>query len=43
MRRHHESSADRLWKEKLDACVSSEEAIVVLFLVAVLVASMWVA
>ena len=44
MRKHYESSAaDRLWKEKLDACVSMQEAIVVLLLMAVLLASMLVA
>jgi hypothetical protein len=43
MRKHFESAADRLWKEKLDACVSTQEAIVVLLLMAVLITSLLVA
>lgn len=43
MRKHFESAADRLWKEKLDDCVSMQEAIIVLLLMAVLLTSMLVA
>jgi hypothetical protein len=43
MRKERESSADRIWKEKLDSCASPQEAIAVLLMMAVLVVSMLVA
>jgi hypothetical protein len=36
MRKHHESAADRIWKEKCEACASRPEAILLLFLIATL-------
>ena len=39
---YRESSADRVWKEKLDSCASPREAIVLLILVAALVAGSFV-
>lgn len=38
MRKRDESSADRIWKEKLDLCATRPEAIVMLVLMAFLVA-----
>jgi hypothetical protein len=35
MRRPHESSADRVWKEKLESCASPHEATIVLVLLMV--------
>ena len=37
MRNPHESAADRVWKEKLDACASPQEAVVVLLVLALVV------
>jgi hypothetical protein len=41
--KHYESSADRIWREKLDACLSPQETIVALLMIAVIAASMWMA
>ncbi len=43
MRKSRESSADRIWKEKLDLCASPPEAIVMLVLMIALAAGMLVA
>ena len=37
MRNPHESAADRVWKEKLDACASPQEAVAVLLVLALVV------
>ena len=43
MRKLEESPADRLWREKLDSCMSLPEALVLLIVVAVLAAGVFVA
>ncbi len=42
MRAQNESSADRLWREKLESCASPRETVAVLLVMAVLVVSMLV-
>jgi hypothetical protein len=39
MRKPHESSADRVWKEKLETCASPQEALVLLLLVVAILAT----
>ena len=38
MRKLQEGPADRIWREKLDACISAPEAIVLLVLLAAIAA-----
>lgn len=35
MSKHRETAADRLWKEKLDLCVSSREVVALIVIVAI--------
>jgi hypothetical protein len=42
MRRSQEDQSDRLWREKLDACVSPVEAVAALVLVAAFIVSLLV-
>ena len=42
MRKPQEGPADRIWREKLDACISAPEAIVLLLLLAVMAAGVLV-
>jgi len=42
MSKHHETAAERVWKEKLDLCLSSSEATVFLVFVAVVMGVMWI-
>ena len=39
MQKPHESSADRVWKEKLDSCASPQEAVVLLLMLVAMLAT----
>ena len=43
MRKPYETSADRIWKEKLNSCISPFEAIVLAIVIAALALGMFIA
>jgi hypothetical protein len=42
MRKPHETTADRLWQEKLDSCASLQEGVVLLLLAVVAVGLLFI-